>query len=137
MPQDRSRSAPSDLENAVRAIVDKDFAAECAFLAALVRIPTDNPPGDCAAHAQATRTRLEGLGFTVKAHAVPAAEVCAAGMLSAINLIVRRRFGAGGPRMVLNAHGDVVPPGLGWTRDPYGAEVIEDPTHGPTMYGRG
>jgi len=37
----------------------------------------------------------------------------------------------------LNAHGDVVPPGAGWTHDPYGAEVVQDVDHGATMYGRG
>ena len=34
--------------------------------------------------------------------------------------------------IALNAHGDVVPPGSGWTRPPYGAEI-----HGGAMYGRG
>jgi acetylornithine deacetylase/succinyl-diaminopimelate desuccinylase-like protein len=38
--------------------------------------------------------------------------------------------------IALNAHGDVVPPGRGWTRDPYGA-VVEDGPHGRVMYGRG
>src|SRR4029450_10938884 len=42
----------------------------------------------------------------------------------------------GGPVVALNAHGDVVPPGLGWRHDPYGA-AIEDGPHGPAMYGRG
>jgi acetylornithine deacetylase/succinyl-diaminopimelate desuccinylase-like protein len=50
---------------------------------------------------------------------------------------VRRRFGDGGPCIALNAHGDVVPPGSGWTQDPYGAAVLNDPAGGPTMYGRG
>ncbi|MEQ9608507.1 MAG: M20/M25/M40 family metallo-hydrolase, partial [Kiloniellaceae bacterium] len=48
------------------------------------------------------------------------------------NLIVRRTFGKGGPTIALNAHGDVVPPGEGWTKDPYGAEVVDG-----WMYGRG
>ena len=56
-------------------------------------------------------------------------------MKSATNLIVRHRFGDG-PVIALNAHGDVVPPGLGWRHDPYGAQ-IEDGPHGPVMYGRG
>ncbi len=47
------------------------------------------------------------------------------------NLVVRHRFGEG-PTIALNAHGDVVPPGEGWTRDPYGAEVVDG-----WMYGRG
>jgi acetylornithine deacetylase/succinyl-diaminopimelate desuccinylase-like protein len=118
-------------------IVERDFAGECEFLAELVRIPTDNPPGNCAPHAARARSLLEALGFVVEAHAPAAETVHAAGMISATNLIVRQSFGAGGPCIALNAHGDVVPPGLGWTKDPYGAQVIDDPVHGATMYGRG
>jgi acetylornithine deacetylase/succinyl-diaminopimelate desuccinylase-like protein len=137
MTQHKPLTGTSPLETAVGAIVDENFAAECDFLAALVRVPTDNPPGDCAAHAERVRGLLQALGFTVEAHPVPAALVRAAGMVSAVNLIVRCRFGADGPCIALNAHGDVVPPGLGWTREPYGAEIVNDPTHGRTMYGRG
>ena len=61
-----------------------------------------------------------GLGFAVERHPVPADAVRANGMISATNLIVRERFGPG-PVIALNAHGDVVPPGLGWSSDPYGA----------------
>ena len=39
----------SAVESAVAEIVDGGFAAECDFLASLVKVPTDNPPGDCAA----------------------------------------------------------------------------------------
>jgi len=137
MTQDKPLTGRSSIETAVGKIVDSNFAAECDFLAALVKVPTDNPPGDCAAHAERARGLLQELGFTVEAYPVPTAAVRAAGMVSAINLIVRQRFGEVGPCLALNAHGDVVPPGLGWTRDPYGAEIINDPVHGPTMYGRG
>jgi acetylornithine deacetylase/succinyl-diaminopimelate desuccinylase-like protein len=121
MTQHKPPTANTPLETAVGAIVDENFASECDFLAALVRVPTDNPPGDCAAHAKRARELLQGLGFTAEAHPVPAALVRSAGMVSAVNLIVRQRFGEGGPCIALNAHGDVVPPGLGWTREPYGA----------------
>jgi acetylornithine deacetylase/succinyl-diaminopimelate desuccinylase-like protein len=127
----------SALQTQIGKIVNTGFAAECNFLAEVVKIPTDNPPGDCAAHAQRVRTLLEAMGLPVEAHPVPFDAVRAVGMISATNLIVRHRFGSGGPCIALNAHGDVVPPGLGWTRDPYGAEVVSDPAHGPTMYGRG
>ncbi|HKP67557.1 MAG TPA: M20/M25/M40 family metallo-hydrolase [Casimicrobiaceae bacterium] len=104
-----------------------------AFLAALVRQPSDNPPGDCAPHALLAATLLEAMGLTVERHAVPADEVAAHGMISCTNLIVRSRFGSGrGPVIALNAHGDVVPPGEHWTADPYGAEVRDG-----IMYGRG
>lgn len=101
------------------------------FLAELVRTPSDNPPGDCAAHAERAAALLEELGFAVERHAVPAPLVAASGMISCTNLIVRRRFGDG-PVIALNAHGDVVPPGAGWTHDPYGAAIADG-----WMYGRG
>ena len=52
-----------------------------------------------------------------------AAPVKAYGMESITNLIVAalRR----GQAIALNAHGDVVPPGEGWTHDPYGGEVAD------------
>lgn len=103
------------------------------FLAALVRVPSDNPPGDCAPHAAAAAGLLEAMGFAVERHAVPADVVHANGMVSCTNLVVRVRFGSGaGPVIALNAHGDVVPPGRNWTADPYGAEVRDG-----YMYGRG
>jgi acetylornithine deacetylase/succinyl-diaminopimelate desuccinylase-like protein len=115
--------------------IDRDFERETEFLAELVKVPSDNPPGDCAPHAARARQLLEGLGFAVEAHPVPKDVVERFGMRSATNLIVRHRFGDG-PTVALNAHGDVVPPGLGWRHDPYGA-VVEDGAHGRAMYGRG
>jgi succinyl-diaminopimelate desuccinylase len=106
-------------------------ARQTAFLAALVRAPSDNPPGDCAAHAEITATLLESLGLTVERHVVPTDLVAEIGMVSATNLVVRHRFGPG-PIIALNAHGDVVPPGDGWTHDPYGAAIVDG-----WMIGRG
>ena len=62
---------------------------------------------------------------------MPADLAAAHGMIGVTNLVVRRAFGAG-PVLALNAHGDVVPPGAGWSADPYGAEVRDG-----AMYGRG
>ena len=121
----------------ISSFVDEHFAAECSFLAELVKVPSDNPPGDCAAHARRAKELLEGLGLKVEGDAVPEVDVRANGMISATNLIVRQRFGNGGPVIALNAHGDVVPPGEGWTHDPYGAEVVDEAGKGPTMFGRG
>jgi acetylornithine deacetylase/succinyl-diaminopimelate desuccinylase-like protein len=128
--------APAIIDQ-VRAFIAADFKHETEFLAGLVRVPSDNPPGDCQAHARRAQEQLLALGFKVEAHAVPQALTAAAGMITATNLIVRQQFGEGGPTIALNAHGDVVPPGRGWTRDPYGAEIVEDPIHGAVMYGRG
>ena len=121
----------------INAFVDRRFADECAFLAEIVKVPSDNPPGDCAPSARRVNELLAALGLEVEVHPVPQEAARANGMISATNLVVRQRFGAGGPVVALNAHGDVVPPGAGWTHDPYGAEIVNDPMHGPTMYGRG
>ena len=123
------------LADRIAAFVDAELARETQFLAELVKVASDNPPGDCAPHAARARELLQQLGLTVEAHEVPRDVVEAAGMKSATNLIVRHRFGDG-LVVALNAHGDVVPPGLGWRVDPYGA-VIEDGPHGRVMLGRG
>ena len=60
-----------------------------------MKTPSDNPPGDCAPHAEKAAALLEGLGFKVERHPVPDAAVKAAGMISCTNLIVRERFGDG------------------------------------------
>ena len=119
--------------SALDAWIDQHFDEEVAFLQALVRVPTDTPPGNNAPHAERTAELLAPMGFEVERHAVPQAEVQAYGMQSITNLIVRRPYGpAGSGRTVaLNAHGDVVPPGEGWTHDPYGAEIVDG-----KMYGR-
>lgn len=122
---------------AITAFIDAQQDAQRAFLREMVKVPSDNPAGDCAPHAVRTQELLRQLGLTVEAHPVPPELVAANGMLSATNLIVRHAFGSGGPTIALNAHGDVVPPGAGWSKDPYGGEIVDDPVHGPTMYGRG
>jgi succinyl-diaminopimelate desuccinylase len=122
-------------DGTVRAAVLARFEAELDFLAALVRQPSDNPPGDCAPHAAMTAKLLEALGFEVERHPVPPEVVRDAGMISATNLIIRHRFGPNperGPVVALNAHGDVVAPGEGWSHDPYGAAIVAG-----RMFGRG
>jgi succinyl-diaminopimelate desuccinylase len=105
--------------------IDTHFDEEVGFLADIVRIPTDTPPGDNAPHAKAVAAMIEQLGWQVEQHPVPQQTVNDYGMASITNLIVRRRYADGGPTLALNAHGDVVPPGEGWTKPPYGA-VIEN-----------
>lgn len=70
------------------------------------------------------------MGLVAEKHAVPQAEVLACGLQSITNLIVRRPYGAGGPVIALNAHGDVVPPGEGWTHGPYSGEVVDGKLYG-------
>ena len=110
--------------------IDAQFDDEVRFLQALVRVPTDTPPGNNAPHAERTAELLKGFGFDAEKHPVPAAAVKEGGLESITNLIVRRRYGEG-PTIALNAHGDVVPPGEGWSHDPYGGQI-----DGGKLYGR-
>jgi succinyl-diaminopimelate desuccinylase len=113
--------------------IDDNLAREVAFLKELVKVPSDNPPGDCARHGERSAELYEGLGFIVEKHKVPEKLVNQYGMKSVTNLVIRETFGSGkGPVIALNAHGDVVPPGQGWKHDPYGAEE-----KGGAIYGRG
>ena len=121
-------TSPSPYE-ALDAWIDAHFDEQVRFLQELVRVPTDTPPGNNAPHAERTAELLKGFGFEAEKHAVPAGEVKDAGLESITNLIVRRKYGAG-RTIALNAHGDVVPPGDGWTHDPYGAEVVDGKLYG-------
>jgi len=102
--------------------IDSHFDEQVRFLQALIQVPTDTPPGNNAPHAERAAELLQAMGLPAEKHPVPEAEVRAAGLQSIINLLVRRPYGPG-RTVLLNAHGDVVPPGEGWTKDPYGGEI--------------
>jgi acetylornithine deacetylase/succinyl-diaminopimelate desuccinylase family protein len=111
--------------------IDAHFDEEVQFLQQLVQVPTDTPPGNNAPHAERTAELLKDFGLDAEKHAVPAQEVKDYGLESITNLIVRRKYGNEGRTVALNAHGDVVPPGEGWTHDPYGGEIADG-----SLYGR-
>jgi succinyl-diaminopimelate desuccinylase len=110
--------------------IDAHFDEQVAFLQALIRVPTDTPPGNNAPHAERAAELFAAMGLSAEKHPVPAAEVHAAGLQSITNLIIRRHYGAGGKTIALNAHGDVVPPGEGWTHDPYGGDIEDGKIYG-------
>ena len=134
------RRSAMNAQQRLDAWIDAHFDDEVRFLQELVRVPTDTPPGNNAPHAERTAELLAGLGLHAEKHAVPAERVREYGLQSITNLIVRRRYGDGGPTdgerpgpypvVALNAHGDVVPPGDGWTHDPYGGEVVDGKLYG-------
>lgn len=110
--------------------IDAHFDEQVRFLQELVRIPTDTPPGNNTPHALRTAELLEGMGLPSQRFEIPQAEVQAQGLTSITNLIVKRHYGDG-LVIALNAHGDVVPPGEGWTHDPYSGEIVDG-----QMFGR-
>ena len=110
--------------------IDAHFDQQVKFLQELIRVPTDTPPGNNAPHAERTAELLKAMGLEAEKYPVPESEVRACGLESITNLVVRRKYGTG-KTVLLNAHGDVVPPGEGWTHDPYGGEI-----EGGKIYGR-
>lgn len=111
--------------------IDAHFDEQVSFLQSVLSVPTDTPPGNNTPHALHTAELLKKYDMQAQAHAVPEAIVRAAGLESITNLIVKRQYGQGGRVLALNAHGDVVPPGDGWTYPPYAGEI-----HDGKIYGR-
>jgi acetylornithine deacetylase/succinyl-diaminopimelate desuccinylase-like protein len=79
---------------------------------------------------RAHRQLLQDMGYQpLKRFDVPAAEVQRRRSAKHYQPAGARRFGQPTPyphpTVLLNAHGDVVPPGEGWTHDPYGGEVVD------------
>jgi len=111
--------------------IDAHFDEQVSFLQSVLSVPTDTPPGNNTPHALHTAELLKKYDMQAQPHEVPAEVVQAAGLESITNLIVKRQYGQGGRVLALNAHGDVVPPGDGWTYPPYAGEI-----HDGKIYGR-
>jgi len=117
-----------------RIVAEVDRAADeiVDFAARLVRIPTVNPPGEeYEACANAIGDQLRAHGADV--HLLPAiGKLEHTPLHPRINVVGRHEGGSSGPAIHLNGHFDVVPAGQGWTRDPFGGEIVGD-----RLYGRG
>jgi acetylornithine deacetylase/succinyl-diaminopimelate desuccinylase-like protein len=99
--------------------IDAHFDEEVRFLQELVRVPTDTPPGNNAPHAERTAELLQASASRRRSIR------CRRRRCSATACIDHQpdraaQYGAG-RTVALNAHGDVVPPGDGWTHDPTAA----------------
>ena len=103
-----------------------------AFTADLIRVPTVNPPGDAYREcAELIGRRLGEAGLDVQyVEADGRPEHTAAH--PRVNVVGRGAGRAAGKRVHLNGHFDVVPPGDGWSVDPFGG-VVKD----GRIYGRG
>ena len=110
--------------------VDQHFDEQVRCLQALVQVPTDTPPGNNTPHALRTAELLAAMGITCQLHEVPTATVQAHGLQSITNVVAQRRYGSGGRVVALNAHGDVVPPGEGWTHGPYSGHIENGKLYG-------
>jgi succinyl-diaminopimelate desuccinylase len=110
-----------------RIVGEVDRAADeiVQFTRDLVRIPTVNPPGDdYEACARFLGEHLARHHFDVEYIVADRSDAHSA-RYPRVNVIGTRRGLGSGPGVHLNGHIDVVPPGSGWTVDPF-AGVIRD-----------
>lgn len=123
---------PVSTTDRVLAEVDRAAGEIVDFASRLVRIPTVNPPGEeyeACANAIGDQLRAHGAGV----HLLPAiGRLEHTSQHPRINVVGRHEGRGRGPAIHLNGHFDVVPAGHGWTRDPFGGEVIDG-----RLYGRG
>jgi len=98
----------------------------------LVRIPTQNPPGDNYLEiCEYLANRLKKSGFQiemVRAHGAPGDS----DTYPRWNVVARREGNSLGECVHFNSHIDVVEVGRGWTTDPFGGALIDG-----KIYGRG
>jgi succinyl-diaminopimelate desuccinylase len=94
------------------------------LLRALVRAPSENPPGDERAVQSVVLEYLAGIpGVTVeRIEAAPDRPIVVATLAGA----------RPGRTLIFGGHVDTVPAGDGWTRDPFGGEIA-----GGRLFGRG
>jgi len=103
--------------------VDEDKDSLAKLCSEMVKIPSENPPGDMSEIASFIRNLLENHGITVESYEPTEGK---------INLIAK--IGEGRPSLILNGHMDVVPAGdaTRWDFPPYSGEIKEG-----KIFGRG
>ncbi len=127
-------NSPTGLRREDRVLAEVEAARDeiVAFTAEMIRIPTVNPPGACYREcAELIGHRLEMTGLAVEyVEAEGRPEHTAEH--PRVNVVGRGAARPGRPRLHLNGHFDVVPPGEEWTVDPFAGVVRE-----ARIYGRG
>ena len=119
------REVSIDPALAERVLAQIDPEETIAFLQALVRVPSVNPPGDVREAIRLVEEKLATEGFATKVVGETPEKP---------NLVATLSGRDGGPRLAFNAHVDVVPIGeeAAWTYPPFGGEI-----HDGRVYGRG
>ncbi len=122
----------SSQETKVFTRVDELADEMIEWLRELVRIPTVNPPGenyvDCA---HFIGDKLKDFGYEVSFIEATGRDECSADH-PRVNVIGHLHGSSFHPTLHFNGHTDVVPPGAGWTLDPFAAELRDG-----RIYGRG
>ncbi len=132
MPNRPNRARPPKRAERVLAQVEAAREEIVAFTAELIRVPTVNPPGE------AYRDCAELMGRLLREAGFDVQYVEAEGLPEhtaehpRVNVVGWGGGTGARKRIHLNGHFDVVPPGEGWTVDPFGGVV-----KGGRIYGRG
>jgi acetylornithine deacetylase/succinyl-diaminopimelate desuccinylase family protein len=97
------------------------MSAVIELLRSLVRVNTENPPGNELELAEvlADWLRRQGIAATIDEFEPGRA-----------NLTAQARGSRRGRTLMLNTHMDVVPAGAGWAKSPFGAELEDGVIHG-------
>src|SRR5262245_18885026 len=110
----------TDAVDRIRASVAAVAGESVALTQALALIPTVNPPAD---HYDDSARRigdtLASFGYAVEYHAAEGRPEHTASH-PRVNVVVTPAGATAKPAIHLNGHFDVVPPGDGWTVDPFG-----------------
>jgi succinyl-diaminopimelate desuccinylase len=92
-----------------------------SLLQRLVRLNTENPPGNEGPAARFLAEYLEPLGFETEYHQSAPERG---------SLVARLPGSGGGRTLVMNGHLDIGPIGTGWTKDPLGGEIEDGKIYG-------
>jgi len=115
-------------------LVDKHFEWCVELLKRMIGIPTVNPPGE--SYGDFVNLFAEELQKFAEVEIVEVprkvVEEFRKDLVDYPRYIAMARIGGGEPVLEINGHYDVVPPGDGWTRDPF-KPVVEN----GRLYGRG
>lgn len=121
-----------DITARLKAEVENRRDALIALTQALIRVPTLNPPGrNYREICELLAERLARQGFAIELlRATGTPGDCED--FPRWNLVARRAGPRPGQCVHFNGHHDVVEVGHGWTRDPFGADLVDG-----RIYGRG
>ena len=123
-----------DLES-IFEYIDREFKWAIKILKDIISIPTVNPPGE---HYEEFKDYIVGvlrdIGVDTHVHKVPKEYVSKhyPDYADRPRYIIIARVGKGRPILQFNGHYDVVPPGRGWSRDPFKPHIDNG-----KLYGRG
>ena len=111
------------MSKATRLVDHVDVRSATDLLRTMIKTQSVNPPGGEKKCADVVYEKLSGLGLDVEFVEKEPGRT---------NVVARIKGARGTPVLLYNGHIDVVPPGNGWSRDPFGGEISEG-----RLWGRG